>query len=117
MTHRLYFVHCVATSTGNAAERNLKEYVRQYNGCMCNADGWRHILWAITDCNAEFNATHPRCTPTDVEFRHVCGSISLKDRNGIDNFGLLAVTPIKKFYLDKSIVKISDGCEYAEEEV
>lgn len=113
MEQRLFFVRCTATSTGSAAERNLKEYVRQFDRCLCNADGWRQILWAIKDCNAEFNATHPRCTKTDVTFSRVCSPISLRDRNGVDNFCLLDVTPVGQFYLDKAVLKLSDGCEYA----
>ena len=113
MTQKLYFVRCVATSTGTAAERNLKDYVRQFDCCMCNIDGWRQILWAIKDCNVEYNATHSRCTPTDVVFDHVGGSISLKMRNAEDNFRLLDFFPIGQFYLDKAVLKLVDGVEYA----
>ena len=113
MTQRLYFVKCVATFTGSAAERNLKQYVRQFDKAVCNIDGWRHILWAIKDCNAEFNATHPRCTKTDVKFDHVGGSISMTLRNAQDNFQLLDFEPIKQYYLEKAVLKLSDGCEYA----
>lgn len=116
MTSKLYFVSCVATSTGSAAERNLKDYVRQFNHCLCNIDGWRQILWAIKDCNAEFNATHPRCTQTDVKFNHVGGSISMTLRNAEDNFRLLDFFPIGQFYLDKAVLKLVDGVEYAEVE-
>jgi len=115
MTQRLYFVRCVATSTGSAAERNLKDYVRQFDGAMCNRNGWRQILFAIQDAKAEFNAAHPRCTPTDVKFDSVGGSISLKERNAEDNFRLLDFFPVGQFYLGGETLKISDGCEYAEE--
>ena len=109
MEHRLYFVRCVATYTGNATERNLKDHVRQFDGMLCNLDGWRQILWSIQDCNAEFNATHPRCTRTDVKFEYVGGAISMTIRDATGNFRLLEFDRVKEFFLDKATLKIADG--------
>ena len=115
MEHRLYYVRCVATFTGSVAERNLKDFVRQFDGAVCNLDGWRTILWDIQECNNEFNATHPRCTKTEVKYDHVGGDISMTLRNAEDNFMLLQFNRVKQFYTDQAVLKISDGAELAEE--
>ncbi len=113
MTERLYFVECTATYTGSAAERNVKDYARQFNGVVCDHSGWGDIYAALVNCNNEFMETHPRCTPTKVQWREMNGNIFLEDKNGIGNCSLLSVKRVGQFYLGKK-VKLQPGAEYAE---
>ena len=118
MAKRLYYVRCIAKlGHGTQAEREIKEYSRQFHDTLVDNEGWWSLIRKLNDFTREFREDHPMSKLVNVTYTKVNGSIFFNPENKDCGGDLLRVIPIQQFYLNggkKTVIR--DGNEYAEEE-